>query len=157
MKPTLYIETTVISYLTARRSKDSIAAAHQRITKEWWDKALPLFEPFISPFVIEEISKGDEQAAKLRIEKVSSMPLLKISPEARRLADAYFSAVGLSEKARMDSYHLAMATWHGMDYLVSWNCTHIVSGRVRRIVEEVNAPFGLKTPILCTPEELMEV
>ncbi len=62
-----------------------------------------------------------------------------------------------ARQAQADAYHLALAAWHGLDYLVSWNCTHVVSGRVRMIVEEVNAEFGIRTPIICTPEELMEV
>jgi hypothetical protein len=71
------------------------------------------------------------------------------------LADAYYSRLQISEKARLDAYHLALATWHGLDFLVSWNCTHIVSARVRRTLEEINARQGFCTPIICTPEELM--
>lgn len=157
MKPAVYIETTVISYLTAKPSRDLIIAAHQQITREWWDMALPHFEAFISPIVLEEISKGDEQAAKSRLDRVSSFPLLEVLPEVRNLAESYFSAIEIPEKARADSYHLAIAAWHGMDFLVSWNCTHIVSGRVKKIIEEVNFTYGIRTPIICTPEELMEV
>jgi predicted nucleic acid-binding protein len=157
MKPTVYIETTVISYLTAKPSRDLLIAAHQQVTHEWWEKALSHLEVFVSPIVLEEILKGDEQAAKLRFERVSSFPLLEVLPEVRDLAESYFSAIEIPEKARGDSYHLALATWHGMDFMVSWNCTHIVSGRVKRIVEEINATYGIRTPIVCTPEELMEV
>ncbi len=78
-------------------------------------------------------------------------------PEIQELAEAYFNALAIPEKARPDSYHLALAAWHSMDYLVSWNCTHIVSGRVRMKVEEINTQFGIRTAIICTPEELMEV
>jgi predicted nucleic acid-binding protein len=157
MKPTVYIETTVISYLTAKPSRDLLIAAHQQVTHEWWEKALSHLEVFVSSIVLEEILKGDEQAAKLRFERVSSFPLLEVLPEVRDLAESYFSAIEIPEKARGDSYHLALATWHGMDFMVSWNCTHIVSGRVKRIVEEINATYGIRTPIVCTPEELMEV
>jgi hypothetical protein len=83
--------------------------------------------------------------------------VLEVVPEVHTLAAAYFAAIPLPDKAQSDAYHLALAAWHGLDYLVSWNCTHIVSGRVRMIVEEVNAQFGIRTPIICTPEELMEV
>jgi predicted nucleic acid-binding protein len=157
MKPTVYIETTVISYLTARPSRDLIIAAHQQITHEWWDTAIGHFEVFISPIVLEEISKGDEKAANMRLERVSSFPLLEVLPQIRDLAESYFAAIDIPEKARADSYHLALATWHGMDFMVSWNCTHIVSGRVKKIIEEINSTYGIRTPIVCTPEELMEV
>lgn len=157
MKPTIYIETTVISYLTARPSRDLIIAAHQQVTHEWWDMALPHFDAFISPIVLDEISRGDELAANLRLEKVSLFPVLEVLPEVLNLAESYFIAVEIPEKARADSYHLALATWHGMDFLVSWNCVHIVNGRVKQIIEEINSTFGIRTPIVCTPEELMEV
>lgn len=156
MKPTVYIETTVISYRMAKSSRDLIIAAHQQITHEWWDIAIPRFDAFISPIVLEEISKGDADAAKLRLDSVSSFQLLEVLSEVRDLADSYFSAIEIPEKARADSYHLAVAAWHGMDFLISWNCSHIVSGRVKRIVEEINSAKRIRTPIVCTPEELME-
>lgn len=156
MKPTVYIETTVISYCMARPSRDLIIAAHQQITHDWWEMALPQFEAFISPIVLEEISMGDTDAAKVRLESVSSFNVLEVSSEVRNLADSYFSAIEIPEKSRADSYHLAVASWHGMDFLVSWNCTHIVSGRIKRIIEEINSSKGIRTPIVCTPEELME-
>lgn len=95
--------------------------------------------------------------AKRRIESVSGFPLLEVVSEVRTLADSYFTAIDVPEKARADSYHLALAAWHGMDFLVSWNCTHIVSGRVKRLIEEVNMDKGIRMPIICTPEEIMEV
>ena len=157
MKPTVYIETTVISYLTAKPSRDLIIAAHQQITHDWWDLALPHFDVFVSPIVLEEISRGDAQAAKPRLETVSSFPVLEVLSEIRNLAESYFAAIEIPEKARADSYHLALAAWHGMDFMVSWNCTHIVSGRVKKIIEKINYEYGIRTPIVCTPEELMEV
>ena len=156
MKPTVYIETTVISYRMARSSRDLIIAAHQQITHDWWEMALPQFDAFISPIVLEEISRGDVGAAKLRLDNVPSFQLLEVASEVRNLAESYFSVIEIPEKARADSYHLAVAAWHGMDFLVSWNCTHIVSGRVKRIIEEINSAKGIRSPIVCTPEELME-
>lgn len=114
-------------------------------------------EPYISPVVLDEISKGDTAAAQLRIESVKDFPLLEILPEVRDLADSYFSAVDIPEKARADSYHLALAAWHGIDYLVSWNCSHIANGRIRMVLEGINARRGIRTPIIGTPEEIMEV
>ena len=156
MKPTVYIETSVIRYLTARPSRDLIVVAHQQITDDWWENALPNYEAFVSPVVLEEISRGDANAVQSRHEKVSTFPVLEVLPEVRRLADTYFSALTIPEKARADAYHLAIASWHGIDFIVSWNCIHIVNGRIKRLIEEVNAGQGIRTPIICTPEELME-
>ena len=88
---------------------------------------------------------------------VSQLPVLGINEDVDDLADLYFRAIELPQKARADAYHLALATWHGMDYLATWNCAHIASGRVRRIIERLNTGRRIVTPVVCTPEELMEV
>lgn len=157
MKPTVYIETTVVSYLTARPSRDLIIAAHQQITVEWWDQVLPRVDPFVSELVLAEIGKGDPQAASRRMERTKGIPLLEFFSEIYELGRQYFDVLGLPDKALADAYHVAVATWHGVDYVVTWNCAHIAGGRVERIIGELNADLGLRTPILCTPEELMEV
>jgi predicted nucleic acid-binding protein len=156
-KQSVYIETTVVSYLTARPSRDLIVAAHQQVTEEWWENTLSLLDPFISPIVIEEVSRGDEASAKLRLEKIVRFPVLEITNEVRDLAELYFKRIPIPDKARGDAFHLAMATYHGMDFLVSWNFTHILSARVRAVVQNINTIRGISTPIICTPEELMEV
>ncbi len=155
-KRAVYLETSVISYLTARPSRDLIVAAHQQITRDWWDNELSRYEVLISPLVLEEASKGDPQASQKRLEAIQSFPVVEIDENVRKLADIYFARVRLPEKAKADAYHLALATWHGMDFLLSWNCTHIVNGHVRLILEEINSEQGIRTPVICTPEELME-
>ena len=157
LKQSVYIETTVISYLTARPSRDLIVAAHQQVTVEWWEKTLPKLEPFISPIVIEEASRGDESAAELRLEKVIEFPVLEITDAVQDLAELYFDRIPIPDKARGDAFHLTVATFHGMDFLVSWNFNHILSARVRAVIQEINTTRGTSTPIMCTPEELMEV
>jgi predicted nucleic acid-binding protein len=149
MKCSVYIETSVVSYFTARPSRDLVVAAHQQLTREWWESALPRLAPFSSAVVLEE-------AARERLRVLANLPLLEVLPEVRDLADHYFSVLDIPEQARADAYHLAIATWHGMDYLVSWNCAHIVAARVRRVVHEINAGRGIETPVICTSEELME-
>lgn len=156
-KQSVYIETTVVSYLTARPSRDLIVAAHQQVTEEWWENTLSLLNPFVSPIVIEEVSRGDEASAKLRLEKIVRFPVLEITNEVRDLAELYFKRIPIPDKARGDAFHLAVATYHGMDFLVSWNFTHILSARVRAVIQDINTIRGISTPIICTPEELMEV
>lgn len=156
-KQSVYIETTVVSYLTARPSRDLIVAAHQQVTEEWWDNTLPLLDPFVSPIVIEEASMGDEAAAKVRLEKIAGFPVLEITDEVGELAELYFERIPIPDKARGDAYHLAVATYHGMDFLVSWNFAHILSARVRAVIQDINTIRGISTPIICAPEEVMEV
>jgi hypothetical protein len=122
-----------VSHLTGRPSRDLVVAAQQEVTRTWWERALPRFRPFISPVVLEEASAGDPEADRRRLE-----------------------AISLPGRARADSLHLALAAWHGVDFLVSWNCTHIASGRVRRILESVNRELRIRMPEICTPYELME-
>ena len=157
MKPSVYIESTVISYLTSRPSRDLIVAAHQQITVAWWEDVHPQVDGFISPFVNQEISRGDSDAAQKRIEVVKDLSVLEVNDEIQKLAEKYSAALELPEKSKTDAAHLAVAVWHEMDYLLSWNCRHIVSGRVKKSLEDINAILDLKTPVMCTPEELMEV
>ena len=157
MKPTVYIETSVVSYLTARPSRDLIVAGHQQVTADWWEKVLPVVSTFISELVLEEASKGDDNAATLRLARITDIPVLEVVDEVDGLARDYAVALKLPGKALADAYHMALATWHGIDYVVSWNCTHIASGRVQKVLMGVNNTMGFQTPILCTPEELMEV
>lgn len=153
---TVYIESSVISYYTARRSRDIIIAAHQEITLEWWEKALPSFEPFVSQIVYDEVSRGDPKSAQKRLEAIQKINVLEITPDAAELAKLYYRALNIPEKAINDAFHLALAVYHGMDYMVTWNCTHIAAGRVISIVQNINDECGYQTPIICTPEELME-
>lgn len=156
-KTTVYIETSVISYLTAWPSRDLIVAAHQQITADWWAAIRPQVECVISPFVIQEAERGDQTAAQKRLESITSLRVLNLNDEITALAQKYFAAIDIPEHARLDAFHLATAVWHRVDYLLSWNCKHIASGRVRKIVGEINSQLGVPTPVICTPEELMEV
>ncbi|MGK5092358.1 type II toxin-antitoxin system VapC family toxin [Deltaproteobacteria bacterium TL4] len=156
MKPTVYIETTVISYLTSRPSRDLIVAGHQQITQDWWENELPKFEAFISTFVLDEIFQGDRVAANKRIQVVQGFSILQSSTQVVELAERYNQALNIPQKSELDALHLAIATGQGIDYLVSWNCKHIASGRVRLLIESINNELGIRTPVICTPEELME-
>jgi len=156
MKPRLYIESSVISYYTARPSRDLIAAGHQQITQQWWSQQLSGYEPYISEVVREEISRGDPAAVELRLQAVKGVSLLVVTPDVTRLARKYYAALDLPDKARLDAIHLALAVQHGMDYLVSWNFTHIVGARPRGIIQKINYRLQMETPIICTPEELLD-
>jgi hypothetical protein len=157
VKPSVYIETTIISYLTAKPSRDLIIAAHQQITNDWWTDVRPQVDCYVSPFLIDEASRGDAIFAQKRLNEIVGFAVLEVNEEIEDLAQQYFAALQIPEKAKIDAFHLAVAAWHKMDYLLSWNCKHIASGRVQKMMQEINARLGVHTPIVCTPEELMEV
>lgn len=145
------------SYLTAKSSRDLIVASHQQITVEWWDQVRSQINCFVSDFVIQEAERGNTVYAQKRLEAIKDFPVLELNDEIKALAQKYFAALQIPERAQIDAFHLAAASWHRMDYLLSWNCTHIASGRVRKIVRDINDGLGVHTPTICTPEELMEV
>ncbi len=157
MSASVYVETTIISYLASKPSRDLIVAAHQQITLEWWSHIRPQVSCYISPFVIQEISAGDQDAVRRRQEYIKDIPILQVNSEIQQLARLYYEELTIPNKARLDAAHLAIAVWHEMDYLLSWNCKHIVSGRTRKALEKINSRLQIRTPVLCTPEELMEV
>ena len=155
--PSVYIETTIISYLTAEPSRDLIVAAHQQITAEWWANVRAKVDCRISPFVVGEASRGDAVYAKKRLDEIAGFAMLEVNRQVEELAQTYFAALQLPEKAKIDAFHLAVAAWHQVDYVLSWNCKHIASARTQKTLQKINAHLGVDTPIVCTPEELMEI
>jgi len=157
MKPKVYLETSVISYLTARPSRDIIAAAHQQVTQEWWETRRSSFDVFISQIVVQEAGEGNEDAVKRRFEMIEAVPEIEVNPEAVALAQALVSEGLVPKKAGADALHIAIATVHGMDYLLTWNLKHIANAILRNEIADGCRKRGYEPPIICTPEELMEV
>ena len=153
MKPKVYIETSIPSYLTAWRSRDLIVAANQEITKEWWDSR-EQFDLYISAFVIQEAGAGNPEAAQKRLEQLDDIPELNITEEVEMFAQVLIQKVPLPEKARIDALHIAVAALSGMDYLLTWNCTHIANAILRPKLEAICREFGYEPPTICTPQEL---
>ena len=155
MKPKVYLETSVISYLTAWLSRDLVKAAHQQITQEWWSKRTK-FDLYVSQVVLQEASSGDPEAARLRIESLSGIPILTASPEVSALAQELVARGSLPTKAAVDAVHIAIAVINGIDYLLTWNCTHIANAAIRHKIEAICRQCGYEPVVLCTPEQLME-
>jgi len=156
MKPHLYLETTIPSYLTAWPSRDVVMAGHQHSTKEWWETRRHDFLLFVSQFVIDEAGLGDPDAAQRRLELLTDVPLLDLGEEVFALADGLMKQVPLPHKAATDSLHIAIATVNGMDYLLTWNCAHIANATLRSRIELVCRDFGYEPPVICTPDELLK-
>jgi predicted nucleic acid-binding protein len=126
----VYIETSIVSYLTASPSRDLVRAAHQEVTTEWW-AGRSGFELYISQFVLDEASAGDPAAAAKRLDALRGISLLDVTKDATLLAGKLLGSGALPANARIDAFHVAVATAHGMDYLLTWNYTHIANAAIR--------------------------
>ena len=152
-----YLDTSVIGHVTSRLSRDVVTLAHQQVTREWWHGRRHEFDLYVSELVVYEAGRGDPMAAKERLDLIRELPVLRINDAARFLAERIFRATTLPDKAASDALHLALAAVNGMDFLLTWNCTHIANGVVLKVVNAVCRDNGYDPPIVCTPEELMTV
>lgn len=155
MKSSIYVETSIVSYLTARTSRDLVRAAHQEVTVEWWT-GRDAYELFVSQLVLDEASVGDAGAAALRLEALRDLPLLELTPGAVALARQLVRAAALPSKAAGDALHIALTAAHGVDYLLTWNCAHIANATMRPRIEAICRSEGFEPPVICTPLELVE-
>jgi predicted nucleic acid-binding protein len=151
----VYVETSVISYLTSRPSRDIIAAAHQQISLDWWERRRHDFELVASVLVINEARMGDPSAAQRRLTLLEGFPLLQVTDPAQRLAATIIQDGLLPQGAYPDALHIATATVHQVDYLLTWNCSHIANAEILPRVAVICERFGLTLPYICTPEELL--
>jgi hypothetical protein len=152
----VYVETTVLSYLAARPSRDLRVAAHQQIAAEWWDSRRHEFALFVSQLVVEEASAGDPSAASRRVEYLANVTLLELSEAALALAEKLLADGAVPVAAAEDALHIAVAAVHGMHYLMTWNCKHIANAATRSRIETACNNAGYDMPVICTPEELLE-
>ena len=156
MGPTVYIETTIISYLTARPSKDLVQRAHQQLTRKWWRTRRSEFELYVSPLVLQEAAAGDPALARRRLALLAALPVLGPTVDAIDLSRILIERGAIPKKAEVDALHIAIAAVNGIEYLLTWNCTHIANARMRSKIEVVCRAESYEPPVLCTPEELME-
>jgi hypothetical protein len=156
LKPTVYIETTVVSYLAARPSTDAILDARQRATRHFWEDYSDNFELIVSDIVITEIRQGNKMAAQRRIDALSGLTVLGLTPEAVGLALELINAGAVPRESQTDAQHIAVAVVNGIEYLTSWNYKHIVNETKRQHIDQVCRNAGYQPIILCTPAELIE-
>jgi len=151
----VYLETSVISYLVARPTRDLVTAARQELTREWWERRRSTFDVYISEVVLSEVRAGDPDAAARRVMMVRDVPLLAITSGVTQLARAVALAIRLPKRAAADAVHIAVAAYHGIDFLLTWNSTHLTNAELRPIAEQTCRGQGYEPPVLCTPDELM--
>lgn len=153
--PTAYIETTIPSLYVGRPSSRLVEAARQSLTRMWWDDFRMEFQLVCSQTVIDECTRGDPEMAAQRVQLLAGIPLLELTDEVERIAAALLSKQIIPEKAADDAIHLAVASVHAVDYLVTWNCRHLANPRNWRRIADCVAGFGYQATVVCTPEDLI--
>ena len=152
---TVYVETSVVSYLTARATRNLLAAAWQTATAEWWDTHRPRFELCTSALTIEEAGRGHEEAAARRLDALGGIAMLPITETVAALSDALIRGRALPTSAQNDAIHIAVSAVHDVDYLLTWNFRHLANAETRPLIREVCEQQGYNSPEICTPSELM--
>jgi predicted nucleic acid-binding protein len=152
---TVYIETSVIGYLTARSTQNLVIAGNIETTRDWWQNRRNDFFLYISQVVLDEAAKGDTEIALKRLELLNGLPLLELNQSVRDLSSLFLMRSNLPPKASDDAVHIAAATVHGIDYLLTWNCKHIANAQIQRKLAEISLDLGHELPIICTPYELL--
>jgi hypothetical protein len=155
-KPRAYVETTIVSYLTAWPSKDPIVAGHQVATRAWWATCGERYELVTSITVLEESQGGDPAMAQARLAILATIPLVPVSDAAVQLADELIRAGIVPGKARPDAVHVAAAVTNGVEYLVTWNCKHLANAALRKRIDACCIAAGFSPVIICTPDDLPE-
>lgn len=155
-KESVYLETTIPSYLTARPPTNLIAAGEYAVTQQWWKTRSARYHLYISEAVVEEASRGDPNAAQRRLELISNLDELSIDEQVISLTTTILETGLIPQKAAADAVHIAVAARHGVDYLLTWNCKHIANAEIIRRISYVISQEGYFVPIVCTPRELLE-
>ncbi len=156
MRPKIYLETSIVSYLTSEPSRDIVTAARQQITREWWQSRRQMFDLYISEFVLREAGAGDARAASSRLAALEGMPEIRLTENAVQLAEELVRRGPLPSKAALDALHIAAAVDGGMDYLLTWNFKHLANAAMRSKIDDVCRLFGYVPCVICTPEELSQ-
>lgn len=157
-KPSIYVETSIVSYLVGWLNQRDLAVAHnQQFTREWWSRRRSDFDLFISPVVIDEARKGDPDLAAQRLQYLATLAVLQVTSPAQVLSAELLRTTGIPRKAALDALHISVAAVSGMNYLLTWNCTHIANAEILPRVYEVCRGAGYEPPFVCTPLELLGV
>jgi hypothetical protein len=155
MKPTLYLETSIVSYYTGRPSRDLIVAGRQQITRDWWENERPKYSLYVSALVLQESQRGEPEAIKKREQALKGIPLLGTTDLTEELAGSLVKRGPIPAEYPEDALHIALACTNAVDYLLTWNFRHINNATMKSDVARIVAGFGFECPIICTPEELL--
>lgn len=156
MKRSVYIETTIVSYLVGWLNRNDLqVAANQELTRRWWVSERHNFELFTSSVTLDEAGDGLPDLAAERLAFLQEPTLLGLTPGVFALRRDLVKLSEIPEQAENDALHIAVAAVHGIEYLLTWNCRHIANAVILPSVYRVCRAAGYEPPFVCTPQELM--
>jgi hypothetical protein len=155
MKPNVYIETSVISYYTAKPSRDLVTAGRQQLTRDWWEETRKHYKIFVSVLVLEESKSGDKVASEKRLKTLKGLPVLQINDKAETLTEILIKEGAIPVDSTEDALHIAIATVNGMDFLLTWNFNHINNAQKKLEIAKILEKYEYICPAICSPEELL--
>jgi len=157
MTESVYVETSIFGYLTARPTENIILAANTKVTQDWWNNSRTYFIVYVSELVKDEAAKGDKKISELRLALLEQLIFLEITQESIELAQAFLKQSNLPTKAANDALHIALSTVYGMDYLLTWNCKHMANAQIQKKLFQISLQLGYDLPVICTPSQLMSI
>lgn len=157
MKKRIYVETTVVSYLTSRPSRNRMIAGHQEATRKLWPALADTYDTYVSALVYQEARRGDLEQSTKRLAAIESFPMLDIDDEARSLAEKIIVGKGIPSEYPEDALHIAVAAVNGIEVVITWNFAHLNNPFTRMMVRQIVEDEGYRCPEICSPEELLEV
>lgn len=155
MKLKVYIETSVVSYLTGRASRDVVIAGHQQATHSFWQLLTDELDPFVSALVIKEASRGDSTVAQKRQDIISAFPVLATTQDSEQLAQSIIESKGVPKEYPEDALHIALAAIAGMDFIVTWNFSHINNPFTKLMIRQAVENAGYECPEIVSPDSFL--
>ncbi len=153
-KPRVYVETTIPSFYHELRTTPDIVARREW-TRLWWNGAAEHYDLVTSPAVLDELVGGPPGRSAERLALVRDLPLLRIESAIAEIVQAYIRHRVMPTDPAGDALHLALASYHKCDFLVTWNCQHLANANKFGHIRRVNTMLGLFVPALVTPLELL--
>ena len=154
MIETVYIETSILGYLTASSTDNLILAANMKVTQDWWNICRSSFILYASEIVEDEAARGDPEIASQRLNLLQSLMLLDLPEAAVELAQEFLQQCNLPPQASSDALHVALATVYSLNYMLTWSCKHMANAQIQRQLSQISSELGYQLPIICTPYEL---
>ena len=154
MKPKVHVETSIPSFYHEVRTEPDMVARSQW-THRWWDSARDNYLLVTSVAVLDELSSGDYPNKGKALELVNDLPLVPVEPAIAEIVRAYIQHKVMPDDPVGDALHLALASLHKCDFLLTWNCRHLANANKFSHIRRVNVMLGLYVPLLVTPLELI--